>query len=82
MLDLYMATLPPVGIMGPLLGPALVTAAAKKAGFSVKQKDLSLDFFSRYKNIPELIEWLNFDSFSANESKFINSLQYRRRNLF
>ncbi|MFZ3229623.1 MAG: radical SAM protein [Pseudobdellovibrio sp.] len=72
-MDLFIATLPPVGTIGPLLGPALVFSAAKKAGYSAKQVDFSLDFFLQHKNIPEVLEWLNFDSYSANESGFIVS---------
>lgn len=72
MLDLLLVTLPPVGTFGPLLGPALVYSAVKKAGFNVKQVDFNLNFFLKNIEVDGVVEWLNSDSYSANESGFID----------
>lgn len=65
-----MVTLPPVGVLAPLLGPAVVFAAAEAAGYKAKQIDFNLDFFLKNPD-PIVAEWINFDSYISNKSKQI-----------
>ena len=66
--DLMLITIPPVGVVAPLLGPAMVYSAAKSAGYNAIQYDWNLEFFERNKANEEVSEWINFDSFNLNKS--------------
>ncbi len=69
--DLVIVTLPPIGFNSPALGPALITAAVQKAGYSAKQIDFSARFYEKHKHNQEIKNWLTLDTFVANESGFI-----------